>query len=1221
MTAWVAASSLRWSRLVIASVVAVLILGAGALTAASVDVYPEFSPTAVQVQTEALGLSAAEVESLVTVPLEQDLLNGVPWVDHISSTSAPGLSQIDVVFQAGTDALSARQMVQERMTQIRALPNVGTPPIMVQPRASMSRVAMIGLRSADSSTRGLVDLSYRARWTIKSHLTGVPGVANVILYGQRDRQLQVQVDSVRLKQRGATLADVIATTGNALWVSPLSYLEANTPGTGGYIESANQRLAIQHILPISTAQDLARVALIGDHAGKAHLGDVATVAVDHQPLIGDAITAGQPGMVLVVEKFPGASTREVTQGVEAAMAQLSPGLHGIQVDTRLYRPASYLDAALHHLGLAGLLALVLLTLVIAALSYSWRIPAVVVTSVGVSLLSAAVVLHLRGVTFTSMTLVGFAAALGVVVDAAISDVFALGQRTRKTADGDIPEPADGMVAGAFVQVRGAATYACLILVLLTVPAWFLSPFVSSFSRPLIAAFALALALSIVVALTLTPTLTALLLSGRSAERPRSPVASWVQQRLDRALAENLRRRGFAALGAGVLAISVLALAPQLAAGPVLPELKDPSLLVSLRTLPGTSLLEMDRITGAVSTEVRALPGVSDVGVHVGRAVTSDRSADVNTSEVWVTLAPSADITRTRDAVSAVVTGYAGVRSGLHTYAGNQLSAAIPSVEGTLVVRIYGKDGAELQKAAHRVVTAATAIPGVAIATPERTPAQPAVEVSVKLQAARQAGLAPGDVRRTVTTMMSGLLVGNLYEKQAVFDVVVRGPVDARNSITDLQNILIDTPSGHQARLRDVADVTVRSEPSVIRHEAVARSLDVTVSVRGRDTGSVAGDLATAVGALPMPAESHATVLPVTGAPFGSAWSLAAMAVAALLGAFLLLQAALSSWRLAGMVLVLLPLACAGGLYGAAATGGGAAVGAVAGLVALVGITVRQALTLVQAYRARESARPTGDRRQLVQEVTSERLMPVLVTAVSTAAVLVPGLLWGDQAGLEILRPLSATVLTGLVSVVLVVAGVLPGFYLAVAGRGVASAGAQQGRVDTPPTAPEPSDPQPAPVTTAQKEHTVLRRISWIVPLLLVATLALAACSKGGTSSTPEAEPPVQLTAVGPDLKSVTLTPLAVRRLGIVTAPVRTVVDTSSPPGRLVVPYSAIVYDEKGATWAFVTSAPRTYLRHAVTVDRIDGEAALLTKGPGEGSRVVTTGSEELLGAEYEISGE
>jgi Cu/Ag efflux pump CusA len=351
---WMIASSMRFGRLVVAAGLGLLVLGIVQLGSATVDVFPEFTPPTVQVQTEALGLSAAEVEQLVTLGLEQDLLNGVPWLDHIHSRSEPGLSVIDLVFEQGTDVYAARQMVQERLTQAHALPNVGSPPIMIEPLASASRVAMIGI---SSRTVPLIDMSVLARWKIKPLLMGIPGVANVAIYGQRDRQLQVQVDPARLRAENVSLTEVIETAGNALWVSPLTFVEASTPGTGGFVEGRNQRLAVQHVLPITTARTLAQVRVEGARAGSLRLGDVTEVVEDHQPLIGDALGKGDPTLILVIQKFPDANTREVTTAVEQAMSSLRPGMAGISVDTSVYRPASFLDRALGDVGLAALVGL------------------------------------------------------------------------------------------------------------------------------------------------------------------------------------------------------------------------------------------------------------------------------------------------------------------------------------------------------------------------------------------------------------------------------------------------------------------------------------------------------------------------------------------------------------------------------------------------------------------------------------------------------------------------------------------------------------------------------------------------------------------------------------------------------------------------------------------------------------------------------------------------
>ncbi|OUC06527.1 hypothetical protein RY27_20500 [Litorilinea aerophila] len=338
MMRWLIGVSLRLRFLILVFAAVLLLGGIVQLREMPIDIYPEFDPPLVEVQTEALGLSAEEMEALITVPLEADLLNGVAWLDQIYSESVAGMSSILLVFEPGTDPIRARQMVQERLTQTFALPNVSSPPTMLQPLSTSSRVMMVGLSSNQLS---LVQMGVLARWNIKPRLMGVPGVANVAIWGHRDRQLQVLIDPATLQEKGVTIQQIIETTGEALWVSPLSYLESSTPGTAGWIDTPNQRLSIRHELPISSAEDLGKVAVV-DHEGLL-LEDVARVVEDHQPLIGDALLDEGPGLLLVIEKFPGANTLEVTRGVEEALAAMRPGLTGIEIDTTIFRPATYLE--------------------------------------------------------------------------------------------------------------------------------------------------------------------------------------------------------------------------------------------------------------------------------------------------------------------------------------------------------------------------------------------------------------------------------------------------------------------------------------------------------------------------------------------------------------------------------------------------------------------------------------------------------------------------------------------------------------------------------------------------------------------------------------------------------------------------------------------------------------------------------------------------------------
>src|SRR5215204_1723535 len=466
MMRWIVESSLKYRLMVVAVAVAIMLVGVRQLSEMPVDVLPEFTPTMVEIRTEALGLSAPEVEQLITVPMEQDLLNGVAWLQDIRSESVPGLPRIQLIFEPGTDLMRARQVVQERLTEAHALPQVSKPPQMIQPLSSLSRIMMARLSSDEVSP---IDMSVIAHWTIKPRLLGVPGVANVAIWGERDRQLQVQVDPERLQENGVTLLDVIETAGNALWFSPLTFLEASTPGSGGFIDTPNQRLGIQHLLPIKTAEDLAQITLAGQSGTALRLGDVATVVEDHQPLIGDAVDPEEQGLLLVIEKFPEANTVEVTRGVEDALATLGPGLAGIEFNTTVFRPATLIETETNNLGMALLLGLTFIVLLIAGFFFDWRTALISAAAIPLSLIVAVLVLHLRGETFNTLVFAGLVIALGIIIDDVITVVDTIKRRLRQHRQAGSEASTARIILDASAEARGPIIYATLIILLAAVP--------------------------------------------------------------------------------------------------------------------------------------------------------------------------------------------------------------------------------------------------------------------------------------------------------------------------------------------------------------------------------------------------------------------------------------------------------------------------------------------------------------------------------------------------------------------------------------------------------------------------------------------------------------------------------------------------------------------------------------------------------------------------------
>jgi Cu/Ag efflux pump CusA len=513
MMRWIVKSSIAFRLLVVAAAAATFVVGVSQLHRAPVEVLPDFTPTTVEVQTEALGLSAAEVEQLVTVPMEQDLLNGVAFLEDIRSESVPGLSRILMIFEPGTPLFKARQVVAERLTQTAALPQVSKAPAMLQPLSSTNRVLMVGM---SSKTLSAIQMGVLARWTIAPRLVGVPGVANVSVWGLEDRQLQVQVDPARLRAQGVSLDDVIATSANALWVSPLTFVEASTPGTGGFIDTPNQRIGVQHESPIVTAADLAKVRVEGTK--NLVLGDVGSVVQGHQPLIGDAVVDGKPGMLLVVQRFPGAKVRDVTRNVEQAIDDMKPGLDGITFDTNVYRPATYVEQSIDNLAVVVIVGMILLALVLGAFLFRWRTALVAVVVVPLSMLVALLVLWAFGSTLNAMILAGLAAAVLLVIDDAVVSVEHASRRLREQQRSGTAQPVAKSVLDAVLEMRRPTLYATLIVGLAVLPVFFLERLSGAFFPDVAAAFLIALVASMVVALTVTPALTVLLpLAGADGE--------------------------------------------------------------------------------------------------------------------------------------------------------------------------------------------------------------------------------------------------------------------------------------------------------------------------------------------------------------------------------------------------------------------------------------------------------------------------------------------------------------------------------------------------------------------------------------------------------------------------------------------------------------------------------------------------------------------------------
>jgi len=1029
MFRWIVGSSLQFRFVVLGIAAALVVFGAVRLQKMSVDVFPEFAAPVVEVQTEALGLSANEVESLITLNLEE-LLSGVPWLESIRSKSVTGLSSILLTFKRGTDLIKARQMIQERLTLAYTLPNVANPPVILQPLSATSRFMMVGI---SSKTVEPTELSMLARWTIKPKLTGVQGVANVAIWGQRLRQLQVQIDPDRLRSARLMQDDIIAAAGDALWVSPLTFLKGSAPGTGGWIDNRNQRLGVHHQMPIASPEDMAKVAVGAQHllmTGKhLSLGEVAEVTFSHPPLIGDAFVNNGNGLMLVIEKLPGATRSKVTRAVDQALAELGRGLPGVEIDATVFRLASYIKDSISNLTEAILFGAILLVLAIGAFLFNWRSALVAAVSIPLSLLAAVVALQLTGATLNTMILAGLVLALGVVIDDAVVDAEKLMKRLRSRRQGGEASAAS-LIHETVLETRSTTLYATLIVVLAVTPIFFMGGVSGAFFEPLALSYVLAVVASMIVAMTLTPALSLMLL-GNSAREPReSPIAARLRSRYETALEKAIQAPRKVFIAAGVVVLAGVAVWPFLGQS-LLPSLKEPELLVNWATLPGTSYAETYRITSRVSRELRSLPGVRNVGAHLGRAVTGDQVVGINSGQIWVSIDRKADYDKTVAAIRETIDGYPGIDRNVQTYLRDKISEVLTGASSAIVVRIYGQKREILQQKAEEVRQALSGIRGIVDLRAEGQVEEPQVRVKVNLDAAGKANVKPGDVRRTAATVFAGLTVGFLFEDQKIYDVVVWGAPETRHSLNNLRDMWIEKLDRQPVRLGDVAEVSIVPTPTVIRHEKITPYVDVVANVAGRDLGSVAEEVDDRLEKIQFPLEYHPVLLGEYAELENAQQRILGVALAAVIGIFLLLQACFRSWRLALIAFLALPASIIGGVLAASVSGGVISLGSIVGLLAVLGLAARHGLLLFHEYQRLEEQEGVPFGLELVVRGARERLSAILTSSAAIVAALLPLIVFGPLAGLEILQPTAIVIVGGLVASTLVTLFVMPPLYLVV----------------------------------------------------------------------------------------------------------------------------------------------------------------------------------------------
>jgi CzcA family heavy metal efflux pump len=1011
---WIIQASLRNRMLTVAAYTVVLVAGILALRNATLDVFPEFAPPQVVIQTEAPGVAPEDVERLITFPMET-ALNGTPGVDVIRSKSSAGLSTIVVVFTWGTDIYRARQLVSERLQSAGATLPPGTrDPMMLPVTSAVSWLVKYALVSDAVSP---LDLRTISDWDIARRLLSVPGVASVVSIGGGAKQYQVLLSSEKLWQYNVTVKDVTE-----------SLRKANVNVPGGFQVRQGQELAVTGVGRIASLADLRHTVVAERQGTPITLGQVADVRLGPEFPRGDASYMGKPAVIGTVSKLYGADTLTVTYRVEDALRAIAKTLPpGVTMHAEVFRQASFIESAIKNLRRALGEGAVIVTVVVVFFLFNVRASLITLVAMPLSLILGMLTLRYFGIGINSMTLGGLAIAIGAVVDDAIIDVENIVRRLRENQARPDPEPALHVVFQASREIRNSVVYATWITVVVFVPIFLLRGVEGRIFTPLGLAFTASLSASLIVAMTLTPVLCSLLLVRRHGRSEReSLTVRWLKSGYAVVLRRAVHRPYVvAALTVALLVVSVL-LIPTFGRA-FLPEFQEGNFIIAVTTLPGTSLDESMRLGGRITAILRRHPEVVSVAQRAGRSELDEDAQPPNFSEFDVTLRygtrePEELVHQIREDLEQVP----GTAVNVGQFIAHRLDEVLSGVRAQIAIKVYGPDLNVLRSLGGQVEAILREVNGIRDLQLEQQIDVPQIRVAVNREMAARLGLNPGDVLETAQIAFNGEVLSQVLEGQRTFPLFVWFDDESRKNADAMRNLLIDAPEGKKVPLRMVADVETENRPYFINREKVQRRILVQANVQGRDLGSVIGEARGEIAkGVPLPAGYFIEY----GGQFESQQeatrTLTLYGVLALGATFLLLFKAFSSLRSSLLVLANLPLALIGGVIAIFLTGRVMSVSSLIGFIGVFGIAARNGIILVSHYR---QLRAEGRSKEaVILEGSADRLAPVLMTAAAAALGVLP-LVVGDLAGKELERPMAHVILGGLFTSTVLNMLVVPTFF-------------------------------------------------------------------------------------------------------------------------------------------------------------------------------------------------
>ncbi|MCS6885087.1 MAG: efflux RND transporter permease subunit [Acidobacteriota bacterium] len=999
---------IKWSlanrTLVIAMSLVLAAYGTWVVIALPIDIFPDLNRPTVTILTEATSLAPEEVETLVTFPIET-LMNGLPGVERVRSQSGIGLSIVTVEFGWNTDIYRSRQLVAEKLDLAKEQLPENVVPTMAPVSSIMGEIMLISVRSRTGKLSPL-ELRSIADWTIRPRILTIGGIAQVINIGGGVKQYQVLVSPNTLKHFGITIeqvADAVA--------------KAGTNSSGGFVDFQSKEYLIRNIARFSSIEELKNTTVVYRNGTAIKLSDIAKVEITAKLKRGEGSANGKPAVIMAISKQPGTDTLELTQKIDAAIDDILKTLpEDIEINARLFRQANFIQAAIDNVIAALRDGALLVVIVLFLFLMNLRTTLITLTAIPVSFFITFIIFKWFDITINTMTLGGLAVAIGELVDDSIVDVENIFRRLRENKHSANPRPSLTVVYEASCEIRSSIVYATLIVVLVFVPLFALPGIEGRLLIPLGISYMVSLIASLLVSLTLTPVLASYLLPQASAIAKKESLVVRLLKRYDeRLLRWTLSNTGKIIASATVLLICALAVLPFLGTE-FLPHFNEGTLTISLFAEPGTSLAESDKIGATAEKLLLKIPEVVATGRRTGRAEQDEHAEGVNYSEIDVDLRPSE---RSRAEVIAdirKVLSFIPASVNVGQPISHRIDHLTSGIRAQIAIKLFGDDLEVLRAKAEEIRKIVASVAGTTDVQVEKQALVPQLRFEIDRQEAARYGLQAGEIAATLETALNGRKMNEAIERQRRYDVYVR--YDMTRSIDALKSITIDSPSGTQLPVTAVAKVAEKPAPNQILRENGRRRIVIMANVQGRDLGSVAKEIKQDLSDFPLPEGYFIEYGGQFEAQQQATARLIAMAAVSIAVILLLLIRALGDWRTALQVLINIPLALIGAVAAMLLTDGVISIATLVGLISLIGITCRNGIMMLSHYLHLMKEEGEDFDEKMIIRGSLERLIPVLMTALTAGLSLVPLALSAGQPGREILHPLAVVVLGGIITATL-----------------------------------------------------------------------------------------------------------------------------------------------------------------------------------------------------------